>query len=66
MSSVTVVMNLVGSESSFATKDTESLHRLFQIMRNEKLRNPAKADHRLFVRTYTYPAKDASRKIETA
>jgi hypothetical protein len=66
MSSVTVVMNVMGSESSFATQDAESLDRLFRIMQKEKLQTPAKADHRLFVRVYTYPAKTISRKIEMA
>ena len=52
MSSVTVVTKLAGTESSFATKDTESLHRLFRTMQDEALRAPAKATHRLFVRVY--------------
>jgi hypothetical protein len=66
MSTVTLVTKLVGSEEQFATKDTESLHRLFRIMREEKLRTPTKATDRLFVRVYTFPAKHASPKIETA
>jgi hypothetical protein len=65
MCSVTVVTKLAGSESSFATKGAESLHRLFRIMQEEKLRTPAKASHRLFVNIYTYSDQLASRKIET-
>ena len=64
MCSVTVVTKLAGTESSFATKETESLRRLFRIMQDEKLRTPAKASHRLFVHVYTFAVKDASRKIQ--
>ena len=65
MCSVTVVTKLAGSESSFATKSTESIHRLFRIMQDEKLQTPAKGSHRLFVHVYTYSDKYIRRKIET-
>jgi hypothetical protein len=66
MCSVTLVTKLAGSENLFASKDTESLHRLFRIMRGEKLRAPAKAPHRLFVHVYTFPGKQASQKVKSA
>lgn len=66
MGFVTVVTKLAGTETSFATKGTESLHRLFRIMQEEKLRTPAKGSRRLFVHIYTYSGKDASPKTKTA
>jgi hypothetical protein len=66
MCSVTVVTKLAGTESSFATKDAESLHRMFRILQDEKLRTPAKATHRLFVHTYSFAAKVPSPKIKMA
>jgi hypothetical protein len=65
MCSVTVVTKLAGTESSFATRNTESLHRLFRTMQDEKLRTPAKASHRLFINIYTYSDQAAGRKIKT-
>lgn len=64
MCSITVVTKLAGSERSFGTKGAESLHRLFRIMRDEKLQTPAKGTHRAFVNIYSY--KDASRETKTA
>ncbi|HEY1767597.1 MAG TPA: hypothetical protein VGG26_08075 [Terracidiphilus sp.] len=64
MSSVTVVTKLAGAESSFATKDAESLQKLFQLMKAETLRTPAKASHRLFVRVYDFSSQKSRPAIE--
>jgi hypothetical protein len=67
MGSVTVITKLAGKESSIATQDTESLHRLFRSMQVEALQTPpTESAHRLFVHIYTYPAKEADRKAPTA
>jgi hypothetical protein len=64
MGSVTVVTKLAGTESSFATKDAESLQRLFRLMQAEKLRTPAKANHRLFIRVYDLSSRKRQPTLE--